>query len=83
MVQWPMLTGQVVRFLGCRECSLHRAVRAGIANPATVAGRRLWAPADVLAVARHLGLDSLPVRRACQEAESQAQPPAADGEVRP
>jgi hypothetical protein len=81
--RFPMATGAVVKFLGVRERRLQDAVRQGVAQPTVVAGRRLWTSADVLAVARHLGVDSLPVRRACQEAERQAQPPAADGEVRP
>jgi len=41
------------------------------------AGRRLWPAADVLTVARHLGLDSLDVRGLC------ATPQAAPAEPRP
>jgi hypothetical protein len=58
-------------------------VRLGIARPPVVAGRRLWGASDVLAVARHLGLDSLPVREACQAelARRAAEPVATHAEL--
>ena len=65
---FPLLTGQVVELLGCKERRVHLAVRQGAARPQTIAGRRLWSATDVLALAKHMGLDSIDIRQVCQQA---------------
>ena len=67
MVCFPLGTGEVARLLGCKERRVQEAIRLGVTRPPVVAGRRLWSAGDVLAVARHLGLDSLLVRQTCQK----------------
>jgi len=89
IVQFPLLTGQVVLILHCKESRLHDAVRRGLVHPPIVSGRRLWRAPDVLAVAKLLGVDSADVRNACAPAarpdrafmpcSSTAAPAAAEG----
>jgi hypothetical protein len=71
-MQWPLTTGAVVKLLSTREDSIRHLIRNRKVDPQQICGRRIWHPADVLAAAKLLGLDTVEVRNACSPQVSQA-----------
>jgi hypothetical protein len=63
--EFPITTAEVRALVGCCDNRVTCALRSGTVKPKKILGRLAWDRHDVLALAKHLGLDSPAVRNAC------------------
>ena len=66
-LQFPLSTGQVCRLLQTPEHRVINPIRQGKLSVLNVGCRRLWAPGDILIVAKLLGKDTPEIRNLCRD----------------